>query len=88
MTDDWDDEYEGDEFEDVNFDDESYGWYECPLCHAEVYDDANLCPTCDEYMSPKLVTRAESKPMWYIFLGMSGILAVVIALSGLIRMLG
>ncbi len=85
MTDDWDDD---DEYDDDEFDDEPYGWYECPLCGSEVYDDANLCPSCDQYMTPKLVTRSEMKPMWYIFLGMAGILAVLLVLSGLIGFLG
>jgi len=88
MTDDWDDEEFEDDYDEEDFDDEPYGWYECPLCGAEVYDDANLCPTCDEYMVPKLVTRSELKPIWYIFLGMAGILAVLLTLSGLIRLLG
>jgi len=88
MTDDWDDEEFEDDYDEEDFGDEPYGWYECPLCGAEVYDDANLCPTCDEYMVPKLVTRSELKPIWYIFLGMAGILAVLLTLSGLIRLLG
>jgi len=88
MTDDWDDEEFEDDYDEEDFGDEPYGWYECPLCGAEVYDDANLCPTCDEYMVPKLVTRSELKPIWYIFLGMAGILVVLLTLSGLIRLLG
>lgn len=90
MTDDWDDDdydFDDDYDDDEDFeDDDPYGWYECPLCGAQVYDGANLCPACDEYMTPVLVTRSDLKPMWYIFLGMAGILAVLLTLSGIIRM--
>jgi hypothetical protein len=82
-----DDDYEGDYDEDFN-EDEPSAWYECPACGAEVYDDANVCPACDEYITPKLVTRSDLRPMWYIFLGMAGILAVVLVLSGLISLIG
>lgn len=89
MTDDWNEGYEDDYHEDdEDFDDEPYGWYECPLCGAEVYEEADLCPECDQFMTPVLVTRSDMKPMWYIFLGMAGILAVLLTLSGLISLLG
>lgn len=80
--DDWDDDEE-----DFDEDDPS-AWYVCPLCGEEVYDGANVCPACDEYITPKLVTRSDLRPMWYIFLGMAGILAVLLVLSGLIRLIG
>jgi hypothetical protein len=85
MTDDWDDEYD-DDLEDFDDDDPS-AWYECPLCGEEVYDDANLCPSCDQYMVPQLVTRSDSRPMWYLFLVTAGILAVIVTVSGLISLL-
>lgn len=88
MTDDWDEDYDDDyDDDDEDLEDEPYGWYECPLCGEEVYEDANLCPSCDQYITPVLVTRSDMKPMWYIFLGMAGILAVVLTLSGIIRVL-
>ena len=84
--DDWDDD--DDDFED-DFDEERpAAWYVCPLCGAEVYDEANVCPACDEYITPKLVTRSDLRPMWYIFLGMAGMIAVLLVLSGLIRLIG
>ena len=88
MTDNWDEDYDDDYYDDdEDLEDEPYGWYECPLCGSEVYEDANLCTECDEYMTPVLVTRSDMKPMWYIFLGTAGILAVVLTLSGIIRVL-
>ena len=86
--DDWDDDEDGfdDEYEeDDDFDDDPAAWYVCPVCGAEVYDDANVCPACDEYITPKLVSRSDLRPMWYIFLGMAGMIAVLLVLSGLIR---
>lgn len=89
----YDDDWDNDEEDD--FDDDDYGedfdeddpaaWYVCPNCGADVYEEANVCPACDEYITPKLVTRSDLRPMWYIFLGMAGILAVLLVLSGLIR---
>ena len=56
-----------------------------PAC---VYDDADVCPACEEYITPKLVSRSDLRPMWYIFLGMTGMIAVLLVLSGLISLMG
>jgi hypothetical protein len=80
--DDWDDDdYDDDEFDE----DDPDAWYECPLCGADVYEEADVCPACGDYIKPKLVSRSDARPMWYVFLGLAGILAVVLVLSGLIR---
>mgnify|MGYP001131689621 CR=1 FL=1 len=89
MSDDWDD----DEFDDEDdWDDDDDGvedyHYVCPLCGADVWDEADICPACGDFIQPVLVERSSLRPMWYIFLGMAGILAVLLVLSGLIRFLG
>jgi len=84
--DDWDDDDDDDdEFEDDFEDDDPAAWYECPLCGADVYEEADVCPACGDYITPKLVSRSDARPKWYMFLGLAGILAVVLVLSGLIR---
>lgn len=89
MSDDWDDDDFDDDYEDDlevdELDDESDAHYVCPLCGAEVYDDANVCPACGDYMVPKMVIGSDVKPLWYIALGMIGIVAVLLVLSGAIR---
>ena len=37
---------EGDEFEDVDYDEDDTDVAVCPRCGAEVYDDADRCPEC------------------------------------------
>lgn len=50
---------------------------ECPACGADVYEDAEQCPACGEWMTS--ATRAwEGKPIWWIALGLLGIIAVIL----------
>jgi hypothetical protein len=52
---------------------------ECPACGAAVYEDAEQCPACGEWITQS--TRAwDGKPVWWIALGLLGILAVILAL--------
>lgn len=82
MTDDYDD-YDEDDFDD----EDDVPTYICPECGGEVFDDCACCPYCELYIIPVAVTagRSSMKPMWYIFLGMLGILATLFVVSGAIR---
>ena len=52
---------------------------ECPACGAELYEDADLCPVCGEFLITD--TRVWSgKPTWWIALGLLGIIALTAAL--------
>jgi hypothetical protein len=79
MRDDWDDDSD----EEWPDDDDSAETVPCPSCGADIYEEAEQCPECGEY-----VVRDNSvlggKPRWYIVLALLGILAVVAVLSGLI----
>lgn len=85
MSDDWDDDDLGDGDWDEEGDLDYH--YVCPLCGADVWDEASVCPECGDYIQPLLVERSSLRPMWYLFLGMAGILAVLLTLSGLSRLL-
>ena len=79
MADDWDDDFDGEEFDEE--DDETLV-VSCPKCGADVYEDAEQCPVCGDYIVYE--TRVWSgKPLWWILLGLIGIVAVVVILSGL-----
>ena len=66
---------EPDENEDEDFSETR----ECPSCQATIYEDAEQCPNCGEYIL--FSTRAISGwPWWFVALGILGIVAVFLAL--------
>lgn len=74
MDDDWDDEDwpEDDGISDV---------VTCVYCGSDVYEDAEQCPTCGNYIVPDTSPWSGRSPIW-ILLGLAVIIAVIIALSG------
>lgn len=54
----------------------------CPHCGADVFDDAMRCAVCGEYVTRRS-NAWQGKSWWWILLGMLGIAATVLALSGL-----
>ncbi|HUG93037.1 MAG TPA: hypothetical protein VML55_19510 [Planctomycetaceae bacterium] len=74
-----DDEWDDDDWPD---DDESAEVVPCPSCGGDVYEDAEQCPHCGQYVThdrPPL----EGKPVWFLLLGLAGIIAVIVLLAGL-----
>jgi hypothetical protein len=73
---------------DKDLDDDEDGWapddpdddendvVPCPRCGAEMYDDAEWCPTCGEYVVHR-TSAWHGKPWWWVILGLAGILAVL-----------
>lgn len=62
-----------------DLDDGSTGTVVCPHCRADVYEDADQCPECGEYLLSD--TRVwSSKSLWWIALGLLGIVAAILAL--------
>ena len=51
----------------------------CPACAADVYEDAESCPACGEYI---VLSKSglSDWPGWFVALGLVGILAVILAL--------
>ncbi|MCH2130118.1 MAG: hypothetical protein MK179_13295 [Pirellulaceae bacterium] len=74
MNDDWDDE---------DFDSDNVDFSEtqtCPSCRSDIYEDAEQCPVCGEYIVWSRQTLS-GRPWWFVALGLVGILAVIWALS-------
>ena len=72
-----DDEYP-DEYES---DDDATATAVCPNCGAEIYEDAEYCPVCESYVTPD-AGASSRRPLWWLLLGLAGIVATVAALSG------
>ncbi len=63
-------DYESDEADEYDVDDaDDDVTVPCPYCGQEVYDDAEQCPNCGEYLSLEDSPRA-AKP-WWVVLGVT-----------------
>jgi len=52
----------------------------CPSCGVDIYEDAEQCPACGEYVA--FASSALSGwPWWFTGLGLIGILALILALT-------
>jgi len=91
---DWDDDsddFEEDSEEDFEDEDDSSETIPCPQCGAEIYEDAEACPHCGDYMHhgyrPGYGAAwwtfggaiEEWAPFW-IFLAVAGVLGVIFSL--------
>ncbi len=52
----------------------------CPSCGEEIYEEAEQCPLCGEYIVRTNSAFAD-KPMWWVILGLIGMVAVITALT-------
>ena len=79
---DW--ETDGDDWGDEDWpdDDDSAELVPCPNCGREIYEEAEQCPSCGEYVTHDNRILA-SKPGWYVLLALAGVIAVILALAGL-----
>jgi hypothetical protein len=85
--DDWDDDGEWDD-EDPDSgewdDDDETLTLPCPSCGADIYEDAEQCPHCGEYVEPTSTSAVwAGRPGWWILLGGLGIIATIIALAAM-----
>lgn len=55
----------------------------CPACGADVYEDAEQCPVCGEYITWRTGDIWAGRSIGWIVLGLLGILATILVLSGL-----
>ena len=79
--DDWSDDDSSDD-EPWDDDDDSSETVACPHCGAEMYEDSIRCPVCGEYVTHS-TSALMGRPMWYVLLGLAGVIAVIAVLSGL-----
>jgi len=73
---DWDDDYEADDWDD----DDEVVLVKCSSCGSEVYEEAEQCPDCGEYIVAD-TNVWNDKPGWWIALGVAGVIAVIVALA-------
>ena len=69
----WDEDYPDDDDETIVV--------PCPECGADVYEDAECCPICNAYIIHSS-NPWQSKPTWWVMIGLAGIAATIFALSG------
>lgn len=75
FEDDWSDDHWSD-------DDSDTETQPCPACGADVYEEADQCPMCGEYIIDSGVSLA-GRPLWFAILGLLGVIAVIVACLGL-----
>jgi hypothetical protein len=70
----WDEEEPDDDWEDDDSGETIV--VPCPVCRADVYEDAEQCPSCGHYVVHTTSPWA-GKPRWWIIGGLAGIAAVI-----------
>jgi len=88
----WDDDDDdrdwgaGDSFDDetVEAEDGDEPTYPCPSCGAQVYELADACPYCGEYLAFDRVDHASQRPTW-VWIG--AIAAIIAMLASVLLML-
>ena len=49
----------------------------CPECGQPIYEEADQCPHCGQYVTFSSSGAFDNKPWWWIALGLLGVLAVL-----------
>lgn len=77
MHDEWNDDSDEDWHEEDwgDDDDAPVDLVTCPSCGREVYEDAEQCPHCGDYIVAD-TSAWSGRPMWWIIGGLLGIIAV------------
>jgi hypothetical protein len=79
--DDYSDELDENEYpDDDDLDQSSDDLLRCPECDEEVYEDAEQCPYCGQYIVHS-THPFHGRSGWWIALGALGIIAVILALA-------
>ena len=52
----------------------------CPECGAEIYDDAERCPVCGQYVTHR-TSEWSPRPLWWVVLAVAGVAATICALA-------
>ena len=78
MSDDWEDDWENPDYPDD--DDDEVDVIACGNCGAEVYAEAPQCPRCGEYLTRPSTHPFAGRSLWFIGLGILGIVATIVTL--------
>ena len=76
MSDDCDEEWD-------EADDDAAEMAPCPACGESIYEDAEQCPCCGQYITHSTSALA-GRPIWFCALGLAGAVAVIVYLIRLI----
>ena len=78
--DDWSEPPEDDDLFDPPDDESDVELLPCPQCGADVYEEAQQCPSCGTYITHG-TNLWQGRQWWWIALGLIGTLAVILALA-------
>ncbi len=74
-------------YDDEDWDhDDSTSVVPCTNCGTDVYEEADSCPSCGEFLIEGS-RPLDKKPLWFVALGLLGIIAVVVLFSGMLEWL-
>ena len=52
----------------------------CPSCGEPVYEEADVCPHCGDYITPGRTPAGANVPRWMFVLGAAGVAGTILAL--------
>ena len=52
----------------------------CPSCGEPVYEEADLCPSCGDFITPGRRPAGANLPRWMFVLGAIGVVGTIVAL--------
>lgn len=70
-----DDDWESPE-PDEEADEDSVETVACPDCGEQIYEEAEQCPYCGQYVTHS-TSPWSGRPWWFVVLGLAGIVAVI-----------
>ena len=73
----WDDDPDDAEFD---ADDDGAEEVPCPSCGEPVYEEADVCPHCGDYITPGRAPAGANVPRWMFVLGAVGVAGTILAL--------
>ena len=81
-----DDEFGNSDEQEWTDDDPAAETVPCPACGADIYEEAEQCPVCGDYVVHGRSALA-GKPGWYLLVAVLGVIAAIAFLSGLMRLM-
>tara|TARA_B100000029_G_scaffold286744_1_gene280483 strand:+ start:743 stop:1006 length:264 start_codon:yes stop_codon:yes gene_type:complete len=86
MSEEWLDDESGPEWSesdqwDGDWDDDESVTVTCASCGADVYEEAEQCPSCGEWIT-RFHSPWQGHSPWWVILGVLGVLATILALVG------